>query len=231
VPEHDVRELVVAVDDARPVGLRFVGPEPRGGLVEPGEVAELARGQVREPAVDLPFVEPLGLPETLEPARLPVDARELRDRLDELEREPAAGREVGVERRRPAVRAHARPPVDEFHQVEGGADDVDVVARGEDARVRDVGVLERGEHAVLAQHRLVPALRHLARRAAERQARVAAPDLEQLVRGAARDEIGLEGRARAGEALRVHPARELLAVDEPAHAVVVGVGTVHRRSC
>jgi hypothetical protein len=141
VSEHHVRELVVAVDDAGTVRARLVRPQPRRRVVDAGQLAELARREVREPAVHLALVETLGLAEPLEAARSPVDAREPRDCVDELEREALPCVEVGVERRGPAVRAHAGPAVDELHQVEGRADHVDVVAGGEDAAVRHVRIL------------------------------------------------------------------------------------------
>jgi hypothetical protein len=106
VPEHHVGELVVAVQDAGPEGLRRVPAQPLGGHVEAGDLAEPEAGEVVEPAVDLPLQEPLGLPEALEPAGLPVHARELRDAVDQLEGEPGARLEVAVEGRRPSPRVH-----------------------------------------------------------------------------------------------------------------------------
>ena len=56
----------------------------------------------------------------LEALGLPVDLRQQRDALHQLEPEAGAGLEIGVERRRPLLvdEAHRRPPVDEAHQVE-----------------------------------------------------------------------------------------------------------------
>jgi hypothetical protein len=51
-----------------------VAAQPVGGLVEAGQLAELDRVEVRQPAVDLAVVEAVGLAEPLEPPRLPVDA-------------------------------------------------------------------------------------------------------------------------------------------------------------
>src|SRR5262249_54720574 len=110
--------------------------------------------------------------------------------------------------------------VDELHHVEARADDVRIVAGGEDTRVGDVGVAERGEHAILAQHRLVAALRDLARGTPQRHARVAAPDLEELVRRATRDEAGFERRPAARESALVHPAGELRVIDQPGGPIV-----------
>src|SRR4030095_13705513 len=208
-----------AVDDARGEGARLVGPEPCTGLVETRELAELEPLEMRVPAVDLALVEALGLAEALEPARLPVDAGELCDRVDGLPGEALPRRQVGVEGRRPPVDVHARPAVDELHQVKAGAEARRVVAGGEDAGVRDIGPAERREAPVLAQHRLVPPLRYLSRRTPEHEARVAATHLEDLVRGAARDEVQLDGQNRAGEGPLVHPAGELLRIDETLGAI------------
>ena len=57
---------------------------------------------MRQPAIDLALVEALGLAESLEPARLPVDAREPGDGIDELVGETLSRFEVGIERCRPA---------------------------------------------------------------------------------------------------------------------------------
>src|SRR5437867_11574265 len=175
---------------------------------------------MREPAVHLPLVEALRPAETLEAARAPVDARELRDRIDELPREPLPRLEVRVERRRPAAGGHARPAVHVLHEEEAGAEDRRVVAACEHARVRHVRVAERGEDAVLTQHALVPALRDPERRAPQRQPDLTATDLEELVRGAAGDEAARDRLAAAGESALGHPSREPPGIDQrraPAH--------------
>ena len=65
---------------------------------------------MREPAVDLSLVEPLGLAEPFQPACLPVDARELRERLDPFVGEALSGDQIDDERRRPGATGRPGAP-------------------------------------------------------------------------------------------------------------------------
>jgi len=85
----------------------------------------------------------------------------------------------------------------------------------------DVRVGERREHPILPEHALVTATRHLTRGTAERKPRLAAADLEELVRGAAADEAKVQRLTAAGKMIAlVHPAAETLRVDEIANPSV-----------
>ena len=104
----------------------------------------------------------------------------------------------------------SRPAVDEVHQVER-------TRRAPTRRRRRATPFGCGtsvslsacEDAVLAQHRLVAALRHDARRPAQHHPLLAARDLEDLVRRAAGDERARSGSPSPGQALVVHPRAEL----------------------
>ena len=184
VAEHDVRKLVVAVQDAGLVDLGPVPTEPIGGFVDAGELACLHTLEERQPPVDLPVVESLGAPEPFESGCLPVDAREPGNAVDELDREPAACVEIGVEGWSPTD-LHRRPAVDTLGQVERPAQHLDVVAHGVKVGVGNIGVGERGEHPMLAAERFVATLRGDVGRPAQHVFDAAAFDGEQFVLGSA----------------------------------------------
>ncbi len=198
-----------------------MGAQPLRRGVEPGDVAELHGGQMAHPPVDLALVEPVGTAETLEAPRPPVHLGQLGDAVDELERQPPARFEVGVERCGPAPAAHRRPAVDVLHHIEAAPHELGVVAHRQRPGVGDVGVGQRGQQPVLAQHGLVAPVGDDARRTAQRHAVPAAADLEQLVRRAARDERGLDRLARPGQAVLVEELLQALEVDQPPRARLV----------
>ncbi len=186
VAEHDVGELVVAVHDPGHVVAGLMGAQPRRRGVEPGDVAELHGGEMAHPPVHLAFVESVGTAEALEATRPPVDPGQLGDAVDELEGQAPAGLEVGVERCGPAPATHRGPAVDVLHQIEAAPHESGVVAHGQGPGVGDVGVGQRREQPVLAQHGLVAPGGDDAGRTAQGHAVPAPADLEQLVGGAAR---------------------------------------------
>ena len=94
-----------------------VAPQPVRGLVQTGKLAHLVGVQKRQPAVDLPLVESVRAAEAVQPLAAPVHPAQLGGAFDELERQAAAGSQVGVERRLPAT-VHRAPAVDGLHHVE-----------------------------------------------------------------------------------------------------------------
>ena len=101
-------------------------------------------------------------------------------------------------------------PVDRLHQVERGADHVEVRLGGDQAGVRHVGAGEGAEHAGLAAHRLVAVGPLVRRRAAQHELAVAAPEPQQHVLGAAGDQLDVADRPvaeRRGRPSRPPPGR------------------------
>ena len=135
------------------------------------------------------------------------------DALDELEGETVPRVEIGVEGRRPAVRVHRRPAVDEAHQVEGPAEHGRVLARGDRGRVRHVGPGERREDAPLAQDALVARGRRAGRRDAQGSLQIAATDLVDLVLRAPGQEALRERLGATTQAAGVHPCDEAFEID------------------
>ena len=129
---------------------RPVAAQPVGGLVQAGQLAHLVGVQERQPAVDLPLVESVGAAEAFETLGAPVHPAQLGRALDELERQPAAGVEVGVERRLPAA-VHRAPPVDRLHDVERHAEHVAGVVGRDQLGVRHVGAGQRAHQPDLPQ--------------------------------------------------------------------------------
>ncbi len=161
-----------------------------------------------QPAVHLPIVEPVGFAEALEPACLPVDTGQARRPVDELDAEPVAGFQVGVEGCRPSVGVHRGPAVDHAHQIEARSHHAVVVARRIGLRVGHIGAVECLEDAVLTQHGLVAALGHDPRWATQHRHEVAPRDAEDLVRRAAADETDRDGLSLPGQVALVHPRPE-----------------------
>ncbi len=114
--------------------------------------------------------KPSGRPNPSRPSAPPVDLGQLGDAVDELEGQAPAGFEVGVEGCGPTASAHGGPAVDELHQIEAAPHEVGVVAHGQGPGVRDVGVGQRGQQPVLAEHGLVASGGDDTRRATQRQA-------------------------------------------------------------
>jgi len=182
VAEHHVGELVVTVDDARLPLAGLVTAEPVGGHLQSGDVPEPDRIEVGHPPGDLAVVEAVGLAESLEADGLPVHPGQPGDTVDQLDGQPRARLEVGVERGGPLVpHAHGRPAVHQAHEVEGRPDHRVVAAGGVGLGMRHVGAVQGMQHPVLAQHGLVAALRDHTGRPAQHGAEVAPADLEDLV--------------------------------------------------
>ena len=213
VLEHHVGKLVVAVHQARDVVDGPVGPQPRRGDVEPGQLALLDPLEERRPPVHLPIVETVGTPEVLEPPCPPVHVAEEGDPLDQLVREALPGLEVLVEGGRPTVGVHRRPSVHEAHQVKGTAEDRLVRAHGDGRGVGHVGSLERLDDPPLSEDALVAALRGRGWWDPDGTVQLSPADLVDLVLRPARD-VGLgDLLTLPRQSGLVHPPAEAVEVD------------------
>ena len=199
--DHHVEGAVVAVHDARHGVGRTVLGEPSAHEVDLGKLAGPVAVELGQPARDLPLEEAVGLAESDETPRLPVDAPEVGDRVDHVEAQltPAA-RAVGA-RERSGQHTDGCEADDPRHEQEGRTEHRRVVTEQKRLRVRDGGALERAEDAPLARH--VGRARRVDDRgwSSEHPLVGAAPHEEQRVRHPGVGAHALRGQrlARAGE--------------------------------
>ena len=194
----------------------------------PGSSRILNSRQVRQPPVDLTLVEPVGLPEALQPPRPPVDRRQLaRSRRRAGTRAPPRAARSSVERRRPLVpHAHRRPAVDVAHQVEGSrrARSRRRTPRSPPGVARRCRSAPRAPGTRAASSRCGPSgtsrggRRSTIRWSPRRTSKISFDD-------AAADERRLDRLARTRQPVLVHPTRpSAVVVDEP-------LGAGFRRRC
>ena len=185
-----------------------------------GEVRQIGAGialhlvvalELRLPAGHLTLEVALGLPEAVEILRRRIDRMQRQQGIDEREAHRTTYRRIRrVECREPRGRLEA---VDRLHQVERGAENVDVALCGDQPRMRHVGVGEGAEHASLAAHRLVGILAFVLRRPTEDERAPVANEAQQQVLRATRERFDRFQRART-ETLPIHPVGEEIDVDD-----------------
>ena len=180
--EHDVGELVVAMHESRHVIDRSMRSQPRGGLVQPGELACRAvlvdPFQEGGPAVDLAIVEAIRSAEVAKTRGTPVDPGEAGDPVDQLEGESGSCRRIRRERFGPTGSArpgavHGGPAVDEPHEVERSAEHRRIRADGDCFGVRHVGAVEGFDDPPLPKDPVVARCGSMWRRDAQRGPEVA----------------------------------------------------------
>jgi hypothetical protein len=126
---------------------------------------------------------------------------------------------------------HGAGPVDRLHEVEGGADDLDISAGGDEPSVRNVGGAQRGEDPSLATHDVVAAPTLVDRWSAQHVAPLSTIEAHQDVLGSRRELLNV-GDGTGFEAGASHPGverREVDAVNPGEGALMPGSTRGHRR--
>ena len=103
--------------------------------------------------------------------------------------------------------------LDRLHQVERGAEQLDIGTRGDQRRVGNVGSGERGQHPRFAPHGLVAVRPLVGRWPPEHELASAAREPDQHVLGAAADRTQVRQWTRL-EVVVVHPRGEPIDVDK-----------------
>jgi hypothetical protein len=218
VAEHDVGEMVVAVDDAGCEGGGAVGLEPIGDAIDAGDFAGAGPALVfaiafeqGAPSRHLALEVALDLAEIGEADGEVIDAAEGERGVDHGQAHAAAdGRVAGVKFRQADGRVEA---VDGLHEVEGDAEDVLGVAGGDEAGMGDVGRGEGAEDAGLAAHDVVAVHAGMARRPAQDERASAAAELQEDVLRAA-GQLGQVFKRPGLDAALVHPGFEAFEVNQ-----------------
>lgn len=180
------------MDDRRRLRGRQPPPQARPQPDELGQVAAARGRELRGPATQLPLEIAVRAAEVGEPHRHEIRAVQPREDVDEGFRQGC---------RHPARERLELPPfpehdtVAEVHDVEGRSDDLSSGPQSR-PRHRDVGVLQRVEHAVLAVH-VVGGGEHVPQRGTAQDPPVAAaPDQVRQVGPSPREQLDAQRTPR-----------------------------------